>query len=485
MPTSWKDRVRDRPWVQLMVLAIAQFMVLLDVTIVNIALPGIEELGFSSTAALQWVVSAYALVFGGFLLLGGRLADLLGRRRIFLAGLLLFGLASLLAGLASTPAQLIALRGVQALGGALLSPAAFGMVTLLFPHGRRRALALSIWGALAGLGGTFGAILGGVLVDQWSWRWIFLVNVPIIAIVMAATVLLLAESRAASEAKRSFDIAGALLSTAGLLLVVLGVIRSDASGWLSVEVIGLLGGGALLLALFAWVEQRSAGPLVPLSLFRTRTMSGSTIALTLNGGAFLILFFLASIFFQQVRHYSALGAGLRLLPMGITGIVGAILAARLVSRFGTKPVQVGTSVLAAAGLVLLSRADADSSYTLTMMPGLALFGVGVVGTLTVGQIVAVADVSPDLAATASGVINTGRQVGGAVGVAVVTTVSSGHVTALLGDGATTTEALVGGFQWGLLVAAAFAVASAIASALTPQVHVRSAAPHTPLALTSA
>ncbi|MCM4084311.1 DHA2 family efflux MFS transporter permease subunit [Paractinoplanes hotanensis] len=468
-----------------MVLAVAQFMVLLDVTIVNIALPGIETLGFSSTTDLQWVVSAYALVFGGFLLLGGRLADLVGRRRIFLAGLLLFGLASLLAGLASTPEQLIALRAVQALGGALLSPAAFGMVTLLFAHGRQRAVALSIWGALAGLGGTFGAILGGIVVDQWSWRWIFLVNVPIAAMVTALAMLLLPESKAPSSGKRTFDVAGALLSTAGLLAVVLGVIRSDASGWLSAEVVGLLTGGVVLLALFAWVERRSAGPLVPLSLFRTRTMSGSTIALTLNGAAFLILFFLASIFFQQVRHYSALEAGLRLLPMGVTGIIGAVAAARLVNRFGTRPVQIGTSALAAAGLVLLSRADSDSSYALTVMPGLALFGVGVVGTLTVGQISAVADVLPELAATASGVINTGRQVGGAVGVAVVTTVSSGHVTALLADGVTTTEALVGGFQRGLLVAAAFAVGSAIASALTPQVHVDPVASDTPLVPSSA
>ena len=462
-----------------MVLAVAQFMVLLDVTIVNIALPAIGTIGFTSTAGLQWVVSAYALIFGGLLLLGGRLADLLGRRRIFLAGLLLFGVTSLLAGLARTPEQLIALRAVQALGGALLSPAAFGMVTLLFAHGRQRALGLSIWGALAGLGGTFGAVIGGILVDQWSWRWIFLVNVPIAAVLAVLAVLVLTESRSAAGGKRTFDVAGALLSTAGLLAVVLGVIRSEASGWLSAEVLSLLAGGVVLLALFARVEKRSPAPLVPLSLFRTRTMSGSTIALTLNGGAFLILFFVATIFFQEVRGYSALGAGLRLLPMGITGIIGAVLAARLVSRLGTRPVQVGTSVLAAAGLLLLSRADDHGSYALTIMPGLALFGLGVVGTLTVGQISAVADVPPDLAATASGVINTGRQIGGAVGVAVATTVSTGHVTDLLGDGVAPTGALVGGFQWGLLVAAAFAVGSAIAAAVTPQVHVSAAAPGAP------
>ncbi|AGL21512.1 DHA2 family efflux MFS transporter permease subunit [Actinoplanes sp. N902-109] len=456
------------PWATLAVIAVAQFMVVLDVTIVNVALPHIQQdLGFSA-AGLQWVVSAYTLLFGGFLLLGGRVADLLGRRRMFIAGLLLFGVTSLLAGLAQAPDQLIVLRAVQGLGGALLSPAAFAILTVTFAHGRDRNIAMGVWGGLAGLGGTLGVILGGVLVDSLSWRWIFLVNVPFAVVLAVVVPMIVAESRAAGPGRRTFDLAGALLSTAGLLAIVLGVIRAEPLGWSSFEVIALLIGGAALLAAFVRVEARSAAPLVPLTLFRSRSLTTSMLALGLNGAAFLAMFFLTAIFLQQVRGLTALETGVQFLPMGFAAILSAVVASQLVTRFGTKPVQIGGAVLSIVGLVLLSRADATSGYVTSVLPGLVLFGIGIIATGTPASIAAVADVRHDQAGAASGVVNAGYQVGGALGLAVITTLSTSHVTALLGSGSDPQDALVAGFERGLLLAAVFAAANILTALGSPR-----------------
>ncbi|GAA2593025.1 DHA2 family efflux MFS transporter permease subunit [Winogradskya consettensis] len=456
------------PWPTLAVVAVAQFMVVLDVTIVNVALPDIQQdLGFSASA-LQWVISAYTLLFGGFLLLGGRVADLVGRRRMFVIGLLLFGLTSLLAGLAQSPDQLIVLRAVQGLGGALLSPAAFAILTVTFAHGRERNIAMGIWGGLAGLGGTLGVIAGGVLVDSLSWRWIFLVNVPFAIVLALLAPSIVAESRASRTGPRTFDVAGALLSTAGLLAIVLGVIRAEPLGWSSFEVIALLIGGAALLFAFVRVEARSAAPLVPLTLFRVRSMTTSTLALALNGAAFLAMFFLTAIFLQQVRGLTALETGLEFLPMGFAAIASAVVSAQLVTRFGTKPVQIGGGVLSIAGLLLLSQADATSSYAATVLPGLVLFGIGIIAVGTPASISAVADVTHEQAGAASGVVNAGYQIGGALGLAIITTFSTSHVESLLGDGAQPQEALVGGFERGLLIAAVFAAANILAALAAPR-----------------
>ena len=451
--------MRRNPWSALTVLALAQFMVVLDVTIVNVALPHIQaDLGFSPTG-LQWVISAYTLFFGGFLLLGGRAADLIGRRRLFIAGLLVFGLTSLVAGLAQTPDQLIVMRAVQGLGGAMLSPAALAILTVTFAHGRERNIAMGIWGGLAGLGGTLGVIAGGLLVDSLSWRWVFLVNVPIAVLLAVVALLFIAESRVRPAGRRTFDLAGALLGTAGLLAIVLGVIRAEPLGWSSLEVTALLAGGVALLFAFVRVEARSSAPLVPLGMFRSRGLSTSIVALALNGAAFLAMFFLTAIFLQQVRGLTALETGLQFLPMGVAAIASALIAAQLVTRFGTRPVQLAGGALSVIGLLLLSRADATGSYALTILPGIVLFGMGIIAVGTPAQIAAVADVRHDEAGAASGVVNAGYQVGGALGLAVITTLATSHVEALVTGGAGQMEALVGGFERGLLVAAAFAAAN--------------------------
>jgi EmrB/QacA subfamily drug resistance transporter len=461
--------VRRNPWSALTVLALAQFMVVLDVTIVNVALPHIQaDLGFSPTG-LQWVISAYTLFFGGFLLLGGRAADLIGRRRLFIAGLLVFGLTSLVAGLAQTPDQLIVMRAVQGLGGAMLSPAALAILTVTFAHGRERNIAMGIWGGLAGLGGTLGVIAGGLLVDSLSWRWVFLVNVPIAVVLAVVALLFIAESRVRPAGRRTFDLAGALLGTSGLLAIVLGVIRAEPLGWSSLEVTALLAGGVALLFAFVRVEARSSAPLVPLGMFRSRGLSTSIVALALNGAAFLAMFFLTAIFLQQVRGLTALETGLQFLPMGVAAIASALIAAQMVTRFGTRPVQLAGGALSVIGLLLLSRADATGSYALTILPGIVLFGMGIIAVGTPAQIAAVADVRHDEAGAASGVVNAGYQVGGALGLAVITTLATSHVEALVTGGAGQMEALVGGFERGLLVAAAFAAANFVMALGAPRV----------------
>jgi EmrB/QacA subfamily drug resistance transporter len=447
-----------RRWYALTVVALAQFMVVLDVTIANVALPAIRtDLGFSADG-LQWVINAYTLAFGGLLLLGGRMADLLGRRRTFLAGLALFAGASLAGGLAGSPAALIAARSIQGIGGALLSPAALAIVTVTFAPGRERNLALGVWGALAGLGGTVGVVLGGLLVDQLGWQWIFFVNVPIAAIAAVAAPYVVRESRDV-DARRSFDIAGALLATFGLFAVVLGVIRTDAAGWGSAQVIGLLALGAALLVAFAAVEARVQAPLLPLSLVRTRSLAVSGLALAANGGAFLGMFFLTALFLQSVQGDSALQAGVRFVPMGIAAVVGAATASQLVSRIGTRTVFIIGAAISAAGLYVLSRAGADASYLTDLLPAFVIYGVAIPFIGVPNQITAVAGVPHELAGAASGAVTAAFQIGGALGLAVITTLANTRVTDALAAGASQADALAAGFERGLVVAAILSAAN--------------------------
>lgn len=460
---------RHSPWATLAVLAVAQFMVILDVTIVNVALPDIQKDLHFSGDSLQWVISAYTLIFGGFLLLGGRAADLLGRRRLFVIGMGLFGVTSLAAGLASSPEMLIATRAVQGLGGALMSPAALSLLTVTFAHGRERNIAMGIWGGLAGLGGTLGAIIGGSLVDALSWRWVFFVNVPIAIALLLITPAIVRESRVSAAGPRTFDLAGAALGTGGLLALILGVIRAEPLGWSSTEVIGLLAASVALLIAFFIAESRSAAPLVPLTLFRTRGLRTSSGTLALNGGAFLSMFFLTAIFLQQVRHLSALATGLEFLPMGVAAVVGAVMASQLATRFGTRPVQLVSAVLGVVGLILLAQAGASGSYATGVVPGLVLFGLSVVGIGVPAQIAAVADVTHDHAGAASGVVSAVYQVGGALGLAIVSTVSTSRVTHLLATGSSPSDALVAGFHRGLVLAAVFAAANLLVTLRSPQI----------------
>jgi EmrB/QacA subfamily drug resistance transporter len=447
----------------LTVLAIAQFMVVLDVTIVNVALPAIQsDLGFSAEG-LQWVVNGYTLAFGGLLLLGGRASDLLGRRRLFFAGLALFGVASLAGGFVTSSEGLIAARVIQGVGAALLSPAALALLTVTFPAGRERNIALGVWGALAGIGGTLGVVAGGVLVDSLGWEWIFFVNVPVAILALAMTPLFITESR--REGSGNFDFTGAVLGTGGLLALVYGVIRTDAAGWGSAEVLGLFGAALVLLAAFVFVESRAADPLVPLKLFRVRGLSISALALALNGGAFLGMFFMTALYLQQVHGDSALAAGAHFVPMGIAAIASAVVGAQLVTRVGTRAAYLGGSAIGVAGLLLLSRAGVGSSYAVDILPGLIVFGLGLPLVGVANQIAAIAEVPHEDAGAASGVVTAAFQVGGAIGLALVSTAATSRVTDAVAAGVAQPEALAQGFERGLLVAAGLAVANLVVGAV--------------------
>jgi EmrB/QacA subfamily drug resistance transporter len=451
-------------WLVLAVLAVAQFMVVLDVTIVNVALPAIQtDLGFS-VDGLQWVVNAYTLAFGSLLLLGGRASDLLGRRRVFLAGLALFATASLAGGLASSPGMLVAVRAVQGVGAALLSPAALALLTVTFPAGRDRNIALGVWGALAAIGGTLGVVAGGVLVDAAGWQWIFFVNVPFALLALIATPLVVPDSRRA-EAGQGFDLPGAVLGTAGLLALVYGMIRTAAAGWGSAEVLGLFGAAIALLGAFVFVESRASDPLVPLKLFRTRSMSVSAIALALNGAAFLGMFFITALYLQQVHRDSALDAGVHFVPMGIAAIVSAVVGAQLVTRAGTRAGYLTGSAIGIVGLVLLSRAGAHAGYASDLLPGLVIFGLGLPLVGVSNQIAAVAEVPNEDAGAASGIVTTAFQVGGALGLALVSTAATSRVMDALAHGAPQPDALAAGFDRGMLVAVGLAVANLLVGAV--------------------
>ena len=454
------DPPDPRRWRALAVLALAQFMVVLDVTIANVALPAIQaDLGFSALD-LQWVVGAYTLTFGGLLLLGGRTADLLGRRRMLSIGLGVFALASLGAGLAPSSGALIAVRALQGAGAALLSPAALSIVTVTFAPGRERGIALGVWGALAGLGGTAGVVAGGLLIDSLGWEWVFFVNVPIALVALVAIPMTIRESRA-DASTRSFDVAGAVLATVGVSALVLGVIRSDVLGWGSAEVLALLGGGAGLLAAFALVETRAAAPLVPPRLARSRPLALSGVALALNGSAFIGMFYLSALFLQGVRGASAIETGLQFVPMGVTAVAGAMLAQSLVGRVGARVVIALGALLGGGALLLLSTATPGGSYAGDLLPGFLLYGASISLIGVPAQIGAVTEVTDQDAGSASGLLSAGYQVGSALGLAVITTIATGHVDDLVGSGVSPVVARTAGFERGLQVAAGLAIANVV------------------------
>ena len=454
-------------WLVLLVVAVAGFVETLDVTIVNVALPDLEaDLGVSG-ADLTWAVSAYVLVYGGFLLLGGRLADALGRRRVFTAGLGLFGLSSLAAGLAPTFWSLVAFRAVQGLGAALLAPAALALLTTTYAPGRQRDIALGVWGGLAGLGGTLGVVLGGLVIDALSWRWVFLVNVPVIAVLLVAARRALPESRAPRTA--GVDVLGAVLGTGGLLLLVLAAVRAESLSWSSAEVLGLLAGSAVTLLAFVRVESTRAHALMPLRLFRQRSLRLGTSMLALNGAGFLSMFFLSAVYLQQARGASALTAGLQFLPMGIAAIVGAVAAGQLATVVGTRPVQLAGAVLTVSGLALLALGDPQGSYATQLLPGFAVYGLGILAVGVPSQLAAQHDIRHDDAGIGSGVVNAAYQVGGAVGLSVVTSLVTSHVASRLSDGAAQLSALTSGYRFGLGLAAALAVVIAALAVVAPTV----------------
>jgi EmrB/QacA subfamily drug resistance transporter len=457
-----------RPWLALAVLALAQFMVVLDVAIVNVALPSIKTDLHFSQENLQWVITAYSIFFGGVLLLGGRLADLLGRRRMFMAGLLLFTVSSLLDGLAWSEASLITFRALQGLGAALLSPAALSILTTTFEEGRERNRALGIWGAVAGSGAAAGVLLGGVLTSSFSWPWIFYVNVPVGAVVLAASPWLLRESRADLR-KRAFDVAGATAITAGLMLLVYALTRATQHGWATPATITLLVCSGLLIVSFFVIEARSKAPLLPLRILRLRTLAASNVSGLLVGATLFSQFFLLTLYMQQVLHYSALKTGVAYIALTLTTIGFSAVAQALVTRFGVRNVMPAGLALSTVALVLFARLPVDGHYFTDLFPAFIISGLALAFAFIPMQIGALTGVRQADAGIASGLINTSQQIGGAIGVAVATTIATTftnrYVDAHVGVSALSGAALTHGFKIAFYVLAAIAAAAALLAAL--------------------
>ncbi|HEY7255996.1 MAG TPA: MFS transporter [Solirubrobacterales bacterium] len=448
----------------ILVVCLAQFMVILDISIVNVALPSIRDaLGFSQTG-LQWVVNAYTLAFAGFLMLGGRAGDLLGRRRVFLAGTALFALASLGCAFADSQALLIAARTIQGLGAAIISPASLAILTSSFDEGHERNRALGIWGAMAGLGGSAGALLGGTLTQSFGWEAIFLINVPVgAAVVAAGRALIPGAQELATE--RHFDLAGAVLVSGGLTGIVFGIVRTDTLGWGSPGVLLPLAAGLAMLALFALVEGRIArDPLIPLHVFRMPLLRAANLIIALLFAGFFAMWFFVSLYLQQVQHDDALQAGIAFLPMTLSVAGAATLAPRLVERFGIRRVLTTGMSVAAVGLLLLSRVSADGSYWTEVLPGGVLATLGAGSSLVPATILAVRGVPQQESGLASGVLNTSRLAGGTLGLAALTTIATSQTHSELAGGAASSIALTDGFQVAFQLGAACCLLGAIAAA---------------------
>ena len=453
-----------RRWVALAVLVATQFMVVLDVAIVNVALPTIKTDLHFSQESLQWVITAYSILFGGVLLLGGRAADLLGRRRLFMAGLALFTVSSLLDGLAWSEGSLIAFRTLQGLGAALLAPAALSILMTTFREGRERNLALGIWGAVSGSGAAAGVLLGGLLVSALSWSWIFFINVPVGALVLAVSPFLLRESRGALE-HRHFDAAGAVSITGGLMLLVYALTHASQHGWASAETVTLLAAAAALVVGFVAQELRSPAPLLPMRIFRLRTLSGSNLTALLTGAAVFSQFFLLTLYMQQVLHYSALQTGAAYLAFTLSIIGFSGVAQAVVTRIGIRRVLPVGLALATAGLLVDARLPVHGHYFWDIFPAFLLGGIGMAFVFVPMSIGALTGVEHRDAGVASGLLNTSQQIGGAIGVAVATTIAttftSHYVAAHPGTGALAPAALTHGFQTTFYVLAAIALVAAL------------------------
>jgi EmrB/QacA subfamily drug resistance transporter len=445
---------KDRRWSALALIVTAQFMVILDVAIVNVALPSIQvDLGFSQTS-LQWVISAYAIMFGGALLLGGRLADLLGRRRLFLAGLALFSVSSLLCGLAWSDESLIAFRAVQGLGGAMLAPAALSLLVTTFVDGRERNTALGIYGAASGSGAAAGVLLGGVLTSYLSWPWIFFINVPVGLAAIALTPWLLRESRAELD-HRHFDFAGATTITAGLMLLVYALTRATTDGWGTPATLALLAASLGLVLAFVVIELRSKAPLLPMRIFRLPTLAAANTIMLLVGAVAFSEFFVLSLYMQDVLDYSALQSGVAFVAFALTVVVGSNVAQVVVGRIGIRPALTGGLLLSAVSVALLTRLPVEGRYFSDLFPAYVLGGAGLAFAFVPITIASLAGVSPSDAGVASGLINTSRQIGGAIGLAAVSAIAatstSTYVDAHPGVAPTSPVALDHGFQTALYV----------------------------------
>jgi EmrB/QacA subfamily drug resistance transporter len=447
----------------LVLCCLAQFMVILDVSIVNVALPSIAaDLGFDP-ASLAWVVNAYTLAFAGFLLLGGRAADLLGRREVFAGGLALFALASLAGGLAQNELTLVLARAAQGLGGAVVAPATLSILTTTFTEGYERNRALGLWGAMGAVGGASGALLGGILTETLNWRWILIINLPIGLFGAIAALRVVRSGVRDTTAARQFDLAGALSVTIGLVVLTYGIVHTDRYGWGSARTLLTIAAGLALLAVFLLVEGRIASrPLVPLRIFASRALSGANVVVFCLGGSVFAMWYFVSLYLQQVLGYSPLEAGFAFLPMPITIAACTQAATRLTGRLGPGPVLAGGMTLIAVGMVLFAGIDADGAYLSDVFVPALLCSAGIGFSFVPVTIAATTGVDRKEAGLASGMVNTSRQMGGSVGLALLATIAT-QTTAGVGGDASHTEALTEGFQRAFAIGAGFALAGALVS----------------------
>ncbi len=461
--TDTRTDSRNR-WLALIVLCLGDLMIVLDTTIVNVALPSIrDDLGFSETS-LAWVVNAYLLTFGGFLLLGGRLGDLYGRRRMFLAGIALFTGASVVCGLSTSQGMLVAARAVQGLGGAVVSAVALSLIMTLFTEAAERTKAMGVFGFVMAGGGSIGVLLGGVLTDTLSWHWIFLVNVPIGVLVYALTLRLLPPSEQATERGR-LDVAGAVTVTVALMLAVYAIVNGNKNGWLSAETLGLLAGAAVLFVGFFAIENRVREPLMPLAILKLRNIWASNLVGILWAAAMFAWFFLTALYMQLVLGYTPLQVGLAFLPANvIMGLFSVGLSAKLVIRFGIKPPLVTGLGLAAVGLALLALAPVDGSFPMHVLPSMILLGIGAGMAFNPVLLAAMSDVRPEQSGLASGVVNTAFMMGGALGLAVLASLADWR-TRDLRSGSGELEALTAGYHLAFVVGTVFAVGAAVVGGL--------------------
>jgi EmrB/QacA subfamily drug resistance transporter len=448
-------RHSTNPWVILVLVCLAQFMVILDATVVNVALPSIQsDLGLSE-ANLQWIVNAYTLVFGGFLLLGGRAGDLLGRKRLFLAGVVVFTVASLLDGLAVNSGMLIGSRALQGLGAAFISPAALSIISTTFEEGKERGKALGVWAAIASGGSAVGLVLGGVLTQALSWPWIFFINVPVGVATFVLSLRLIPES-IDEHAARSFDVLGAVTVTGGLMALVYAIVKGPQDGWTAPITLGTFAVSAILLLSFVAIELRAAAPLVRLNIFRVRTLTAANVVMFLVASGLFAMFFFNSLYIQRVLDYGPLKAGLAFLPFTAGIMISAGLASQLSSRLGVRPIAVTGMVVTAIGMLLLLRIPVGGSYLADVFPSIMLTSLGMGAVFVPLTLVATMGLADSDQGLASGIFNTSQQVGGAVGLAILATVAASHTSS------SAKPALVHGFHWAFAGGAVFVVVSLVA-----------------------
>jgi EmrB/QacA subfamily drug resistance transporter len=453
-PGPRAGRPAANPWLVLVIACLAQFMVVLDASVVNIALPSVQRGLHFSAANLQWVVNGYTLIFGGFLLLGGRAADLLGRKRLFVAGVLLFTAASLLNGVAQSSGMLIVGRGLQGLGGALVSPAALSIVTTTFTDGEQRTKALGVWSAIAAGGAAVGLLMGGVLTDIASWRWVFFVNIPVGIATIALALRYVRESRMDVE-HRSYDVAGAVTVTGGLVVLVYAIVKAQAYGWGSTRTLGLGAIAIALLGAFLMIESRAKAPLMRLNIFRIRTLAVADTALLLVASGMFGMFFFASLYVQEILGYSPLKAGLAFLPVTVGIIVGAGIAQQLIKRLGVRVVSIIGVTLAAAGMLVLTQLPVHGSYVGNLLVGLVPMSIGMGLTFVPITLLGTSGVTGEDAGLASGLFNTAQQVGGSLGLAILSSLAASQTASLLhgSGGGSAIAARVSGYHVAFLAAA--------------------------------